>query len=129
MVDNVFSSPAWRMAARDRWVGWDDAARARNLQHVVNNSRFLRFVSRRQLAEAHYVTRDDLRAELAEMKVDLIEWMVGTGPGIAAVTATLAGNCVTRTHIRRRRPGARAARGCRSSATTRPQLVRGAGAR
>ena len=36
-----FSSPAWRMAARDRWVGWDDGTRARNLQHVVNNSRFL----------------------------------------------------------------------------------------
>ncbi len=36
-----FSSPAWRMAARDRWIGWDDATRARNLQHVVNNSRFL----------------------------------------------------------------------------------------
>ena len=32
-----------------------------------------------------------LRAELAEMKVDLIKWMVGTGLGIAAVTATLAG--------------------------------------
>ena len=25
-----FSSPAWRMAARDGWVGWDDATRARN---------------------------------------------------------------------------------------------------
>jgi hypothetical protein len=36
-----FSSPAWRMAARDRWIGWDDATRARNLQHVVTNSRFL----------------------------------------------------------------------------------------
>jgi len=36
-----FSSPAWRMAARDRWIGWDDTTRARNLQHVVNNSRFL----------------------------------------------------------------------------------------
>lgn len=36
-----FSSPAWRMAERDRWIGWDDATRARNLQHVVNNSRFL----------------------------------------------------------------------------------------
>jgi hypothetical protein len=36
-----FSSPAWRMAARDRWIGWDDAARRRNLQRVVNNSRFL----------------------------------------------------------------------------------------
>ncbi len=36
-----FSSPAWRMAVRDRWVGWDDRTRARNLQRVVNNSRFL----------------------------------------------------------------------------------------
>ena len=36
-----FSSPAWRMAARDTWIGWDEAARKRNLQKVVNNSRFL----------------------------------------------------------------------------------------
>ena len=49
-----FSSPAWRMAARDRWVGWDDATRARNLQHVVNNSRFLLlpWVAVRNLASA-----------------------------------------------------------------------------
>ena len=49
-----FSSPAWRMAARDRWVGWDDATRARNLQHVVNNSRFLLlpWVGVRNLASA-----------------------------------------------------------------------------
>jgi hypothetical protein len=36
-----FSSPAWRMEARDRWIGWDDAMRKRNLQRVVQNSRFL----------------------------------------------------------------------------------------
>ncbi len=36
-----FSSPAWRMAARDGWIGWDEPTRARNLQRVVNNSRFL----------------------------------------------------------------------------------------
>jgi hypothetical protein len=36
-----FSSPAWRMAARDRWIGWDDRTRQANLQRVVNNSRFL----------------------------------------------------------------------------------------
>ena len=49
-----FSSPAWRMAARDRWVGWDDRTRARNLQHVVNNSRFLLlpWVGVRNLASA-----------------------------------------------------------------------------
>jgi hypothetical protein len=36
-----FSSPAWRMAVRDAWIGWDEATRQRNLQRVVNNSRFL----------------------------------------------------------------------------------------
>jgi len=29
------------MAARDRWIGWNDKQRLRNLQLVVNNSRFL----------------------------------------------------------------------------------------
>lgn len=36
-----FSSPAWRMAVRDAWIGWDDATRERNLPRVVNNSRLL----------------------------------------------------------------------------------------
>ncbi len=36
-----FSSPAWRLAVRDRWIGWDEATRRRNLQRVVSNSRFL----------------------------------------------------------------------------------------
>jgi len=35
------SSPAWKMAARDRWIGWDDETRRRNLQRIVQNSRFL----------------------------------------------------------------------------------------
>ena len=35
------SSPAWRMAARDQWINWDDETRARNLQRIINNSRFL----------------------------------------------------------------------------------------
>ncbi len=35
------SSPAWRMTARDRWIGWDDAQRLRGLQRIVQNSRFL----------------------------------------------------------------------------------------
>jgi hypothetical protein len=37
----MWSSPAWKMAARDRWIGWTDKQRSRNLQLVVNNSRFL----------------------------------------------------------------------------------------
>ena len=36
-----FSSAAWRMAARDRWIGWAERTRRENLQHVVNQSRFL----------------------------------------------------------------------------------------
>jgi len=35
------SSPAWRLAARDRWIGWDDDTRRRHLQRIVNHSRFL----------------------------------------------------------------------------------------
>lgn len=35
------SSPAWRIAVRDRWIGWTEAQRRRSLQQVVNNSRFL----------------------------------------------------------------------------------------
>lgn len=38
-----FSSPAWKMAARDRWIGWTDEQRRANLQKIVNNSRFLIF--------------------------------------------------------------------------------------
>lgn len=35
------SSPAWKVAPRDTWIGWDDETRGRNLQLIVNNSRFL----------------------------------------------------------------------------------------
>ena len=38
-----FSSPAWRMAARDHWIGWNDDQRKKNLQKIVCNSRFLIF--------------------------------------------------------------------------------------
>jgi hypothetical protein len=36
-----YSSGAWRMQARDRWIGWDEVARKARLQRIVNNSRFL----------------------------------------------------------------------------------------
>jgi hypothetical protein len=35
------SSPAWRVAPRDEWIGWDDSQREQGLQRIVNNSRFL----------------------------------------------------------------------------------------
>jgi len=37
----LWSSPAWKMAARDSWIGWTNEERPRNLQLIVNNSRFL----------------------------------------------------------------------------------------
>ena len=37
----AFSAAAWRVEARDRWIGWDDAARRAHLQEVIANSRFL----------------------------------------------------------------------------------------
>ena len=45
-----FSSPAWRMKARDEWIGWNDSVRAQRLQHVVNNSRLLILPRVRNLA-------------------------------------------------------------------------------
>jgi len=36
-----FSSPAWKMAYRDQWIGWNKEQRSRNLQKIINNSRFL----------------------------------------------------------------------------------------
>jgi hypothetical protein len=45
-----FSSPAWRMKVRDQWIGWDDATRKLQLQHIVNNSRLLVVARIRNLA-------------------------------------------------------------------------------
>lgn len=47
-----YSSPAWRMKARDQWIGWDDKMRGKALQQVVNNSRFLVLAPIRNLASS-----------------------------------------------------------------------------
>jgi hypothetical protein len=39
----LFTSAAWRMASRDRFIGWSDEMRGRNLPLVINHSRFLIF--------------------------------------------------------------------------------------
>lgn len=36
-----FAGAAWRCKARDRFIGWDDQARRRNLPCLANNTRFL----------------------------------------------------------------------------------------
>ena len=37
----LFGAAAWKTKPRDTWIGWDAATRARNLQLVANNNRFL----------------------------------------------------------------------------------------
>jgi Domain of unknown function (DUF4338) len=37
----LWTSPAWKMRARDTWIGWSDEQRRNNLQLIVNNGRFL----------------------------------------------------------------------------------------
>jgi hypothetical protein len=37
----LFGSAAWKCAARDRFIGWSETARARHLQRITNNTRFL----------------------------------------------------------------------------------------
>ena len=39
----AFSGAAWKVAARDSWIGWRPAERENNLRLIVNNTRFLIF--------------------------------------------------------------------------------------
>lgn len=36
-----FSASAWKIAPRDKWIGWNDQQREERLHLIVNNSRFL----------------------------------------------------------------------------------------
>ena len=44
-----FGAAAWKIAPRDKLIGWDVECRRRNLPFVVNNARFLCAVERRFL--------------------------------------------------------------------------------
>jgi Domain of unknown function (DUF4338)/Transposase DNA-binding/Transposase Tn5 dimerisation domain len=37
----AFSAAAWRLEARDQWIGWSEPARRQNLSRIIANSRFL----------------------------------------------------------------------------------------
>ena len=37
----LFGAPAWKVASRDRFIGWDPILRPRRLHLIANNSRFL----------------------------------------------------------------------------------------
>lgn len=36
-----FGAAAWKIAPRDRWIGWSDAQRQQRLHLIINNARFL----------------------------------------------------------------------------------------
>ncbi len=38
-----FSSGAWRLEGRDKWIGWSEENRRKNLRRIICNSRFLIF--------------------------------------------------------------------------------------
>jgi hypothetical protein len=62
-----FSSPAWRMKARDQWIGWSDSQREAGLQQIVNNSRFLILAAIRNLASTM------LSCTLRQLKSDWLQ--------------------------------------------------------
>ena len=77
-----FSSPAWRMAVRDQWIGWDDTRRSNHLQQLVNNSRFLilpgvrvQNLASAALAEASRILPGDWEAQYGVRPV-LLETLV-----------------------------------------------------
>ena len=39
----LFSSAAWQLADRDKWIGWNEQDRKQRLNLVINNTRFLMF--------------------------------------------------------------------------------------
>ena len=83
-----FSAPAWRLAPRDAWIGWDDPARQAGLSKVVANSRFLILPSVRVPNLASHVLSQAL-ARLAN------DWQSRYG-----ITPVLVETFVDRTHYR-----------------------------
>ena len=79
-----FGAAAWKVGARDRWIGWDRATRETHLGRVVNNARFLllpwvrvRNLASRVLAIAAARVGADFAARYGESVV-LLETFVET---------------------------------------------------
>lgn len=85
-----FSSPAWKMAVRDRWIGWDEEGHRRNLQRIVNLSRFLIFpwIQIGNLASHILAKVAKLLPEEWEKAYGIHPWLLET-----LVDAAYAGTC------------------------------------
>jgi hypothetical protein len=77
-----FGAAAWKVAARDRWIGWEASCREARLQRVLNNARFLllpwirvRNLASKVLALAAARIVDDFAARYGERPV-LLETFV-----------------------------------------------------
>lgn len=85
-----YSSGAWRMQARDHWIGWDEVARKAQLQRIVSNSRFLilpwvriRYLASHVLAQAARRLVQDW-----EVRYGLTPWLLETLVDPARFTGT-----------------------------------------
>lgn len=81
---SLFGSAAWRCAARDGFIGWSEATRARHLQRITNNTRFLvmpwvevRHLAGHVLGRIERRLRADWRRKYAE-PLSLVETFVDT---------------------------------------------------
>jgi hypothetical protein len=79
-----FGAAAWKVAARDRWIGWGPAARETHLGRVLNNARFLilpwvqvKNLASKVLALAAARVAEDFAARYGERPV-LLETFVET---------------------------------------------------
>jgi hypothetical protein len=79
-----FGAAAWKVASRDRWIGWDRQARETHLGRVLNNARFLllpwvqvKNLASRVLALAAAQVVEDFAARYGERPV-LLETFVET---------------------------------------------------
>jgi hypothetical protein len=80
----LWTSPAWKMQARDTWIGWSDEQRRRNLQWIVNNGRFLvlpwvrvKGLASKILAQSARQMPDDWQARYGHRPL-LVETLVDT---------------------------------------------------
>ena len=64
-----FSGAAWKVAARDSWIGWDSAIREKNLTGIINNTRFLIL----PWIEIKNLASKILSLSIKRLKVDMLE--------------------------------------------------------
>jgi hypothetical protein len=62
----LFGPAAWKVAARDQWIGWSQAQRQRGLGHLANNSRFLLL----PWAQARHLASHVLAQAVRHLRVD-----------------------------------------------------------